>query len=120
MQTTLRELRSYIRESFDEESYKEQLDAVIERYSATSTYIRFDDSDAFSLARSFSQENPHGHTNHAGLWTYMIEPGSQWNGEAPWALGGRWVTIIKTMHADGMLRTDALTDHDLKQDLLIV
>lgn len=120
MRLTWSELKTIIVESFDQELYDEQLDAVIKRYAALGTYVRFDDTKAFSLARSFSNDNPNAHNNHAGLWTYMIEPGSGWNGEAPFALGGKWVTIIKTRNPSRMLRTDAYSDSDLKNDLLLV
>jgi hypothetical protein len=118
MLTTVGNVRSLIREAFDKESYWEQLAPIIARYAAPHTYVRFDDRESFSKARSFRTDlNPNQHTNHLGLWVYMIEPGAKGVREYSFGASSRWVTILRAKDPSKLLRTDSYGDSDLKADI---
>jgi len=118
MRVTLGHLRWLLREAYEEESYRRQLYAIIERHAGPNVYLRFDDREPFSKSRSFRLDmNPNDHTNHAGLWTYMLEGGDAFLGEATFGSSGQWVTILKAKDPNRIVRSDRYTETDLERDL---
>lgn len=121
MKTTLGWLRRVLCEAYEAASYKCQLEQIIKRHAAPHVYLRFDDREAFSKARSFRFDiNPNDHSNHAGLWTYMIEPGSKFLGEATFGLSSQWVTILKARDPKKLLRSDRYSENDLAADIKLL
>jgi len=118
MRLKLSALRRLLREAYEAESYKQQLKNIIERHAAPHTYCRFDDRKPFSKARSFKHVNPNQHTNHAGLWMYMIEPGANTTRNWVFGYGGQWVTILRATKPSRVLRTDQYTEETLEDDIV--
>ncbi len=118
MRTTLGRLRAILREEYDPEKYAPQLDKIVAKHAAPHIYLRFDDRESFSKARSFRFDlNPNQHSNHAGLWTYMIEPGSDALHNATFGSSSRWVTILRAKDPRRMVRSDEYTSDDLARDI---
>lgn len=111
-------LRKLLWEAYEKESYRRQLNAIIERHAGPHVYLRFDDREAFSKARSFRLDmNSNDHTNHAGVWTYMIEPGSEFLHEGTFGSSSQWVTILRAKRPNRIVRSDVYSEADLKHDL---
>lgn len=96
--------------------YLSQLNKIIEKHAGEHVYVRFD-GGRFSKARSYTSNNVNDHSNHEGIWAYMIEPGSKGIYTGVFGLSAPVVTVLASKQPERILRTDRYTLDDLKLDV---